>query len=149
MGNTVKGKMDKLGNLGGRIRLVRERLGLNQADFAEKLGLSGPSPVSKYELGQREPDMATLIDIAGFSNRGIEWLVTGDDPVVEKPAEEAMVGRVLQGLTTLERIYVERLLEIIRTRDHGAVSEITHNIDMLLRASNNKNDGPQRVKKGA
>lgn len=67
-----------MGNIGERIKRVREQSGLNQTDFALKLGLGGPTAVSKYEKEQREPDIQTLTKIANLGNVSLDWLLTGE-----------------------------------------------------------------------
>lgn len=51
--------MDKVENIGGRIRYLRQSMGMTQAELAEKLGVT-PATVSKYELNTREPNLKTL-----------------------------------------------------------------------------------------
>lgn len=51
--------MDKVENIGGRIRYLRQCMGITQAELAERLGVT-PATVSKYELNLREPNLKTL-----------------------------------------------------------------------------------------
>jgi len=57
-------------------RLKELRIGrrLNQDGLAMKLNLS-QSTVSAYEVGERTPDLETLIAIANFFNVSIDFLV--------------------------------------------------------------------------
>ncbi len=65
--------------LGERIKLLREREYLNQAEYAEKIGLSGrPTTISMYEKGLRVPDIDTLKKIATIGRTSLEWLIYGD-----------------------------------------------------------------------
>ncbi|MZG52918.1 MAG: helix-turn-helix transcriptional regulator [Nitrospinae bacterium] len=66
--------MEELGN---RIRLVRSGLGLNQGEFAKRLGLGGAALISKYELGHLEPGIETLINISQLGGESLDWLVMG------------------------------------------------------------------------
>lgn len=78
--------------LGERIKHIRVNiLKLNQSDFAHKIGLESPAGVSKYENGQREPDIATLLKIIHIAKVSADWLLTGEkaesaplSPEVEK-----------------------------------------------------------------
>lgn len=51
--------MDKIENIGGRIRYLRQCMGITQAELAERLGVT-PATVSKYELNMHEPNLKTL-----------------------------------------------------------------------------------------
>lgn len=54
---------------GETIATIRRRLGLTQADLAEKLNVEQPT-VQRWESGAREPNMTKLVDIA--SALGVE-----------------------------------------------------------------------------
>lgn len=49
---------------GKRLASERKRRGLTQADLAELLGHSSPETVSRYERGEREPRLSTVVEIA-------------------------------------------------------------------------------------
>lgn len=51
--------MDKVENIGGRIRYLRQSMGMTQEELAKKIGVT-TATVSKYELNQREPNLKTL-----------------------------------------------------------------------------------------
>lgn len=89
-----------MGNLGERIRYVREKkLGLNQQKFAKLLGFSRASAVSKYELNQREPEINILIKIANVGQEGLDWLLTGTPP--EKPPYPAEHREITEKLVAI------------------------------------------------
>jgi transcriptional regulator with XRE-family HTH domain len=92
-----------LGNIGARVKRVRMGKGLNQATFAKKVGLSGPTVVSKYEKGQREPDIKSLIQIAKLGNKSLDWLLTGKTTSTQKDVDKKLGKLTAQ----LERIYHE------------------------------------------
>lgn len=77
--------------LGKRIRFIRARLDLNQTDFAKELGLESAVAISKYESGQREPDMNKLINISNMGKVSLDWLLTGED-VQKFERKEEMPG---------------------------------------------------------
>ncbi|MBI5682697.1 MAG: helix-turn-helix transcriptional regulator [Deltaproteobacteria bacterium] len=71
--------------LGYRIRKIRELLSLNQSELAIRMGLGGPTVISKYEKNQVEPNISTLTKIselgAGIFKSGkisLDWLLTGE-----------------------------------------------------------------------
>ncbi len=96
-------KNDDLGICGSRIKQIRNLLRLNQADFAKKLKLSGPTVVSKYEKDQRNPEIATLVKIAQLGNKSLDWLLTGNSS--NKKAGGSKKLDML--ITQLESIYHE------------------------------------------
>ncbi len=55
------------------LKYYRKRENLSQADLAKKLGL-GPSTISMYEVGKREPDFETEELIADFFNVDLNTL---------------------------------------------------------------------------
>ena len=59
-------------------RLKELRNGESQASFAKKIGLSQVS-YGRYELGTREPDLDTLIQIGLKTGKSIDWLLGLDD----------------------------------------------------------------------
>ncbi|GEM_PF-2166216 len=66
--------------IGNRLRIFRETLGLSQRAVAEKLG-TGPMNVSRYELGQRKLDphiTKKYVEILGLNP---VWLFTGKGPL--------------------------------------------------------------------
>ena len=59
---------------GKKLRNLRKKVGLTQANLAKKLGIS-PSTVGMYEQGRREPDSAMLIKIADLFDVSVDYLV--------------------------------------------------------------------------
>lgn len=92
-----------MNNTGDRIKSIRIKMGLNQTDFAAKLRLGGPAIVSKYERGQREPEIATLTKISKLGNKSLDWLLTGKAASVQKDVDKKLGKLTAQ----LERIYHE------------------------------------------
>ena len=78
--------MDEMGE---RIKLIRSRLGLNQGDFAERLGFGRAALVSKYELGHLEPGVKTLIRISELDQESLDWLIIGGVDK-KKPADKKL-----------------------------------------------------------
>lgn len=54
-----------MNNLPGNLRVLRKSKKLQQEDMMEPLGISRAT-WSNYELGKTEPQIQTLLDIAGF-----------------------------------------------------------------------------------
>ena len=78
-------------------------MGLNQVAFAKKLSLGGPTVISKYEKGQREPEIAILVKIANLGNKSLDWLLTGKSSVKQKPVKKKLGEIIAQ----VDRIYRE------------------------------------------
>ena len=57
-----------------RLKELREKRRLNQEGLALKLSVS-QSTISAYEIGERTPDLETLIAIANFFNVSLDYLV--------------------------------------------------------------------------
>ena len=57
-----------------RLKELREKRRLNQEGLAMKLCVS-QSTISAYEVGERTPDLETLINIANFFSVSIDYLV--------------------------------------------------------------------------
>lgn len=63
-----------------RIKSVRKKIGLNQEDFAERIGLKQQT-VTAYECGNREPSNQALTAIVREFGCSEHWLRTGEgDP---------------------------------------------------------------------
>jgi len=87
---------------GKRIRAVREGLGLTQAELAKKVG-GRAAKISKYEMNQREPEIATLIKIAQLGNKDLNWLLTGNSSGAQNEIDKSLGKLIAQ----VERIYKE------------------------------------------
>lgn len=126
MGNMVKSKIDNLDNIGDRIRWVRERMGLNQSQFARKLGLSGPSAISKYEKGQRKPLMQHLILISAWGPWSLYWLITGKETTPPAILKEGMPSYP-PGI----QLYIDKLIIILTGPDREQAGKIEERIDII------------------
>ncbi|WP_156656237.1 helix-turn-helix transcriptional regulator, partial [Liquorilactobacillus mali] len=57
------------------LKYLREKNGLDQMQFAEKLGRKSPSTVSEWEKGKYTPKLGVLSDIAHIFNVSIEEMM--------------------------------------------------------------------------
>lgn len=62
--------------LGRRLARLRRAHGWNQAELAERVGVSA-SAIGMYEQGRREPDCATLTALAHVLCTSTDYLLTG------------------------------------------------------------------------
>jgi len=97
-------------NFSQRLRLIREKRGFSQKDFAKKIGLSGHAQVSRYENGKSLPDVAVLERVGRVLDVDLHWLITG------KPSP---------GVT--------RIADSIRSYAIAHLSEVTINLQKLER----------------
>lgn len=74
--------------LGERLKELRMQTGIKQKVFADAFNVSS-SAVSKWENGQNEPDMETLLEIAGYYGISIEELLRGEPVKAEGKSEDS------------------------------------------------------------
>ncbi len=70
-------------SLGERLSDLRERRSLTQKELAQLTNISR-SRLSLYEINKREPDLATIRQLANFFNVTIDYLV-GCDVITSPP----------------------------------------------------------------
>lgn len=81
-----KGAKMKNDDIGGRIKDLRQRLGLSLEKFGTCIDKS-PSTVYSWEIGQARPKHGPLLKIAKVFGVSSEWLDTGAGPMLAKDAE--------------------------------------------------------------
>lgn len=72
------GRVRNLEHIGDRVRAVRRRRALTQAELAESAGVSVDTVV-KLEGGRHEPRPATVRKLAAALNVGVEYLTVGEE----------------------------------------------------------------------
>ena len=65
-------------NIGKFIRENRKKMGLSQAELAEKLGVTYQA-VSKWENGKNLPDMLVLKELSDLFNVNIDEILNGKE----------------------------------------------------------------------
>ena len=68
---------------GARMKMIRQMLGLKQADIAKKLNVTIQS-IKNYESGIREPSIRNLIALAHILNVTTDWLLDVPPPLIEQ-----------------------------------------------------------------
>ena len=66
-----------------RIKTIRKTIGLNQADFGQRIGVKG-NTIGNYEIGLRNPSDAVVLAICREFGVNEIWLRTGAGEMFEK-----------------------------------------------------------------
>ena len=105
-----------------RLRELRKEHGFTLKNVADALNTSN-QVISRYELGQTEPDFATLIRIAEFFNVSVDYLLGHTDKrqlsgssLTEK--ESRLLG-AFKGLIPPMQDYVLEMVEKLVEKDIG------------------------------
>ena len=81
----MKAKNKKIFTFGQRLRFLREKVGLTQTKFAEKLGFRTYHVVGRLERDERLPNVETLLKLHEICDVNLHWLITG----TQSPDSEA------------------------------------------------------------
>lgn len=80
-----------------RIKELRKSLGLNQTEFAKRLGIA-PNTISSYEGGAIVPSNSVVLNIVREFGCSETWLRTGEGEMFRPLSREAELGRLLGDL---------------------------------------------------
>lgn len=72
-----------------RLREVRVKQGMTQAELGEKLGFSGNTAVYRFEAGVSSPSIEMLTKVAEVLAVDLHWLITGG----ASPVENQLLGK--------------------------------------------------------
>lgn len=97
-----------------RIKLIRNEAGLNQTQFAEKLGLSR-NHIAQVETDKGKASERTIKDICRIWNINEEWLKTGKGEM--HLAEDARKGALLGEIMNGNEPFLDAFLEVWITLD--------------------------------
>jgi transcriptional regulator with XRE-family HTH domain len=102
--------------LGDRLRMAREYLGLKQEEVARWLAVPR-SALSHIERGQRKIDALELARLAGLYQRPLSWF-TGEDrrSKDELPPEVKHVARAAASLSPHDRKELARFADFLKSR---------------------------------
>ena len=91
-------------NVGTRIRKIREQLGLNQAEFAKKVGVSAAA-ICQFENGidGKMPSVATLQKFAKQLNIPPDYFLGAEGNKKEAPAELQTLFREFKKLNNQDK----------------------------------------------
>ncbi len=92
MDNFVNINIERVNYLDNRVKLIRKKLNISQADFGNKLGITGAG-ISKIENGKRNLTEQMLRMICKEFNINEKWLRSGEGEVFRQLPSEA-IGRL-------------------------------------------------------
>lgn len=87
--------------IGNKIKLLRESLGLTQADFSKKVKLS-QSAISQFEDGKRSPSIQALEKISEGCGVSIETLLGKSQKHSENPDKDMLVSSIASTLQSID-----------------------------------------------
>lgn len=95
-------RIENENHLGLRLKQLRNKFELSQAEMANKLGTSQHT-ISNYEKSKRFPDSRFLLQLRSFYSVNLNWLVNGEGPMftkynMKKSEELAELSERLQAL---------------------------------------------------
>ena len=103
-----------------RLRELREERRLSQDGLALKLNVS-QSTISAYEVGDRTPDLETLIAIARFFGVSLDYLVGQTD--LKQPIRQSDLNsselehlRIYRQLSEIDKAKVSAYIDGLRSR---------------------------------
>lgn len=67
-----------MGEVGDRLRLSRQALGLSQVDFAQRAGIAA-NTYNQYERGKKLPSISNAVALCEAHDLTLDWLFR-DDP---------------------------------------------------------------------
>ena len=108
---------------GDRLKSLRNRKGLSQAEFAKQIGVS-KSSVNMYERGDREPNFETLEAIADYFNVDLDYLM-GKSEIENRARSILSISTPATHLSADE----SDLLHKYRRLDDAAKGRIRHMVD--------------------
>jgi len=73
--------------IGKRLRQIREHYHLSQTSFGKRLDIQYQH-VSKYERGESVPTWENLIKLIRYFNVNVNWLLTGEGTIFQKPESD-------------------------------------------------------------
>lgn len=80
----AKKEHPKVGDFGGRLRLIRKTLKLKQVEFADKLKISGPA-LSEIENDKYRPGFDFIVNMSGEFNINLYYLLFGEGDMFLDP----------------------------------------------------------------
>ena len=129
-------------DIGSRIKEIRSKSGLSQADFGEKLDITGDQ-VGKIENGSRRPSEEAMISIKDQFNVSIDYLYTGSEFVMPRLPENMNMNlhtsTAKKAIEELNKVNIctKTIAQSIKTLDMTAVLGIQYYENELKKVARN------------
>ena len=107
--------MEKTAKISDRIRSLRKKLKLKQADFVAGLNISR-SYLSKLETGEEQPGRDLLIRMSQEFNVSLDWLTSGTEDAVPARALNEQEALLLMAFRSLPPDEAETHLKLMLQR---------------------------------
>lgn len=99
-----------------RIKTVRQKFGLTQAQFAERISLS-QNYIALIETGKRDPSDRTISDICREFGVSLDWLKNGGDQKdMFGTSEQDEITRAFGELAARKDPTINGFIDFLRTR---------------------------------
>ncbi len=113
----------------GRLRAIRQALQLRQADFAERLNVSGPA-LSEIEIGKYKPGYEFLYNAVKEFNINLYYLLFGEGDMFRNPMEE-MSDRAVKFAVNIPE--VRAFIDSFQRSPYVQYSMLAHFRTLMLR----------------
>lgn len=126
-----------------RIKELRKSLGLNQTEFAKKLGIA-PNTISSYEAGTIAPSSAIIKSICREYGVNETWLRTGAGDMRRSRSREAELGELIRSrlIDRPESFQAALITTLLRFDPDGPELEILEKILRQLAEETKKDREP-------
>ena len=94
-----------------KLAQLRKKNNLSQADLANKLGFSS-STVAMWEIGKREPNIATIKKIAEYFDVSIDYLLGYEH--MEDDLKELEQALIKNGLDNMQLEQALKIIDILK-----------------------------------
>ncbi|MEG1502412.1 MAG: XRE family transcriptional regulator, partial [Synergistaceae bacterium] len=94
--------------IGSRIKILREQIGINQTEFSEKIGVSN-SRVSNWEKGINRPDVDILSKICDVLNVSADDLLNLKNDISLNSKEQSLIG-TYRNLTLNGKCFIDHTI---------------------------------------
>ena len=115
--------------LGQRIKLARERLGMSQEALASRLGYKSKSSITKIEKGEQRLTLSTIKEFARILGLSPNTIVGWQDPLLEDKSTEFPLGR--GGCRPTPQSKIPELQRLISLAEKAPTKDINMAITVL------------------
>lgn len=113
-----------------RIKTLRKRFGLTQAEFAGKINLS-QNYVAQIETAKRSPSERTVEDICRVFGVSRKWLETGSGDMLQ-PTSDDIVAQAFGELAARNNPIINSFIRWVRTKSDSELDAIINGVQECL-----------------